>query len=69
MLQVVRLVLEEGKSVGAVARDLDLTEWALRQWVERTGAAPVIFLSLQRLLSMTGLHRLLVGEAATHQPA
>jgi len=31
-------VLEEGKSVGAVARDLDLTESALRQWVERTRA-------------------------------
>jgi len=29
--QAVRLVLEEGKSVGAVARDLDLTETALRE--------------------------------------
>lgn len=29
--QAVRLVLDEGKSVGAVARDLDLTESALRQ--------------------------------------
>ena len=28
--QAVRLVLDEGKSVGAVARDLDLTETALR---------------------------------------
>ena len=27
--QAVRLVLDEGKSVGAVARDLDLTETAL----------------------------------------
>lgn len=36
--QAVRLVLEDGKSVGAVARDLDLTESALRQWVERTRA-------------------------------
>jgi transposase len=33
--QAVRLVLQDGKSVGAVARDLDLTESALRQWVER----------------------------------
>jgi hypothetical protein len=32
--QAVRLVLDEGKSVGAVAHDLDLTESALRQWVE-----------------------------------
>ena len=28
--QAVRLVLQDGKSVGAVARDLDLTESALR---------------------------------------
>jgi transposase len=36
--QAVRLVLEDGKSVGAVARDLDLTESALRLWVERQRA-------------------------------
>lgn len=34
----VRLVLEEGKSAGAVARDLDLTESALRGWVARAQA-------------------------------
>ncbi len=34
----VRLVLEEGKSVGQVARELDLTESALRNWVERARA-------------------------------
>jgi len=34
----VRLVLDEGKSVGAVARDLDLTETALREWVKRARA-------------------------------
>jgi transposase len=34
----VRLVLDEGKTVGAVARELDLTESALRFWVERTRA-------------------------------
>jgi transposase len=33
--QAVRLVLDEGKSVGSVARDLDLTETALRTWVNR----------------------------------
>lgn len=33
--QAVRLVLEEDRSVGAVARELDLTESALRQWVQR----------------------------------
>ena len=28
-------MLDEGKSVGGVARDLDLTETALREWVKR----------------------------------
>jgi transposase len=36
--QAVRLVLDEGKSVGSVARDLDLTETALRTWVNRARA-------------------------------
>ena len=36
--QAVRLVLDDGKSVGAVARDLDLTETALRDWVKRAQA-------------------------------
>src|SRR5512134_639094 len=36
--QAVRLVLDEGKSVGAVARDLDLTESAVREWVKRARA-------------------------------
>ena len=36
--QAVRLVLDEGKSVGAVARDLDLTETALRAWVHHARA-------------------------------
>lgn len=34
----VRLVLEEGKSVGAVARELDLTTSALRLWVQHARA-------------------------------
>jgi len=34
----VRLVLDEGKSAGAVARDLDLTESALRNWVAQARA-------------------------------
>src|SRR5436189_5703607 len=36
--QAVRLVLDDGKSVGSVARDLDLTETALREWVKRARA-------------------------------
>jgi transposase len=34
----VRLVLDEGKTISQVARDLDLTASALRQWVERARA-------------------------------
>jgi transposase len=34
----VRLVLDEGKSVGQVARDLDLTATALAEWVKRARA-------------------------------
>jgi transposase len=34
----VRLVIDEGKTVGAAARDLDLTETALREWVRRARA-------------------------------
>jgi transposase len=34
----VRLVLDEGKTVGHVARDLDLTATALAEWVKRARA-------------------------------
>ena len=34
----VRLVLEEGKSINAVARELDLTPSALSQWVQHAQA-------------------------------
>jgi transposase len=34
----VRLVLDEGKTVSAVARDLGLTESSLRNWVEHARA-------------------------------
>ena len=34
----VRLVLEEGKTVGAVARDLDLTPSSLANWVRHAQA-------------------------------
>jgi transposase len=34
----IRLVVDEGNPVAAVARDLDLTESALRMWVERARA-------------------------------
>jgi transposase len=34
----VRLVLDEGRTVGAVARELDLTATAFRHWVEQARA-------------------------------
>lgn len=34
----VRLVLDEGRTIGSVARDLDLTPSGLRTWVERARA-------------------------------
>ena len=33
--QAVRVVRESGKSIGVVARELDLTESALRAWVQQ----------------------------------
>jgi len=36
--QAVRLVLDEGKTVGAVARELDLTASALSLWVRQARA-------------------------------
>jgi transposase len=35
---VVRLVLDEGRTAGAVARELDLTESAVRAWVAQAQA-------------------------------
>jgi len=35
---VVRLVLDEGKSIGAVARELDLTPSSLAMWVQHARA-------------------------------
>jgi transposase len=35
---VVQLVLDEGRTIGSVARDLDLTESAVRIWVDRARA-------------------------------
>ena len=43
----VRLVLDEGKTVGAVARELDLTPSALALWVKHASA--------ERLHGKTGL--------------
>ena len=45
----VGLVLDEGRTVGQVARELDLTDSALRNWVERERA--------ERSRGRTGLTR------------
>ncbi len=37
--EVVELIRTSGKSVGEVARDLDLTETAVRDWVKKAEAA------------------------------
>ena len=36
--QAVRLVLDDGKTIPSVARDLDLTETAVRAWVKQADA-------------------------------
>ena len=38
MAGAVRLVLDEGKTIGAVSRDLDLTPSSLRNWVRHARA-------------------------------
>jgi transposase len=38
--EVVELIRSTGKTVGQVARELDLTETAVRQWVRRAGHRP-----------------------------
>ncbi len=43
--EVVQLVRKSGKTVGAICRDLDLTETAVRRWVQQaevdSGGGPV----------------------------
>ena len=39
---VVRLVLDEGKPAGAVARELKLTDSAVREWAEPGGTLPAL---------------------------
>ncbi len=48
---VVRLVLDENKTVGQVVRDLDLTASALGRWVEQARADERSY--LQRLVERT----------------
>ena len=71
----VRLVLNEGKRVAEVARDLDLTESALRNWVERARAdrtggktgltteERVELAALRRELRLVRMERDILGKA------
>jgi len=42
--ETVRLVAESGKTIGEVARDLDLTESSLRNWVKQSLKTAMFFL-------------------------
>ena len=55
----VRLVLDEGKTVAGVARDLGLTESSLRNWVEQSRA--------DRTKGKTGLKQAARKAASTRQ--
>ena len=59
--QAVRIVRESGKSVGVVARELDLTETALRSWVRQAGIdagrGPAGALTTDERAELAGLRR------------
>ncbi len=59
--EAVRLVQASGRSVYQVARDLDLTETALRRWVQQaeidSGQGPSGALSTEQLVELRELRR------------
>ena len=59
--ETVRLVLESGKSIGAIARELDLAETALRRWVRQAeidaGCGPAGALTTSERDELTQLRR------------
>jgi transposase len=59
--ETVRLVRDSGKTVGAVARELGLTETALRRWVEQAkpgaAATPVSVLTREEREELGQLRR------------
>ena len=75
--ETVRLVRDSGKSVGAIARELDLTETALREWVKAdevtaadkpaealTGAEREELLRLRRDVKRLQMEREILKKAA-----
>lgn len=59
--ETVRLVSDSGKSIGAVSRELGLTETAVRRWVEqarpKTSSAPIGMLTLEEREELGQLRR------------
>jgi transposase-like protein len=59
--ETVRLVRESGKSIGAIARELDLTETALRRWIRQAeidiGRGPAGALTTSERDELTQLRR------------
>jgi len=59
--EVVELVRKGGRSIGVVAKELDLTETALREWVRRaevdSGRGPVGALTTAEREELTQLRR------------
>lgn len=59
--ETVKLVKESGKTIGQVARELDLTETALRTWVKQhdidAGNGPAGALTTQEREELTRLRR------------
>ena len=59
--EVVRLIVDGGKTVGQVSRDLDLTESAVRQWVKQAridaGQGPAGALTTAERAELVALRR------------
>ena len=59
--QTVRLVRDSGKSIGAIARDLDLGETVLRRWMRQAeidaGRGPASALTTDERTELAGLRR------------
>ena len=58
--ETVKLVRDSGKSVGAIARELDLTETALRKWVQQAidaGRGPAGALTTEEREELVRLRR------------
>jgi len=59
--EVVELIRKSGKSIGAIARELDLTETAVRRWVQRaeidSGEGPAAALTTAEREELAKLRR------------